>query len=105
MQICGFVILDESPSAHLANSAVLLCILIPLDVILFQSGRFDILAVVSPLYSFRTVDCVFTLRVVLCTEFCFFNPISEVPNTISLLLALFCLSVRLSDRHRLHFVF
>ena len=105
MQTCGVVILDESPSAHLADSVLLLCILIPLDVILFQSGRFDILAVVSPFYSFRTVDCVFTLRVVLCTEFCFLNPISEVLDTISLLLALFCLSVRLSDHHRLQFVF
>ena len=33
-------ILNESPVAHLANSVVLLCILIPLDVVLLQSGRF-----------------------------------------------------------------
>ena len=52
LQICGVVILDETPTAHLADFVVLLCILIPLDVVLFQSGRFDILAVVSPFYSF-----------------------------------------------------
>ena len=35
--------------AHLANSVVLLCILIPLDVVLFHSGPFHIFAVVCPL--------------------------------------------------------
>ena len=48
-------ILNESPVVHLAKSVVLVCILIPLDVVLF--GRFDILAVVYPLDSFHTIDC------------------------------------------------
>ena len=66
-------ILNESPVAHPAESVVLLCILIPLDVVLFQSYRFHIFAVVCPLDSFHTVDCVIMLLVVLCTEFSFFN--------------------------------
>ncbi len=52
--------------AHLANSVVLLCIFIPLDVVLCQSGPFHIFAVVCPLDSFHTIDCVIMLLVVLC---------------------------------------
>lgn len=63
------------------------------------------LAVVSTIDSFGTVNCVLVNLVVLSTVFCFLNPISDVPETISSLLALFCLSVRLSDHHRLQFVF
>ena len=95
----------ESPILHLANSVELLCILIPLDVVLFQSYRFHIFAVVCPLDSFHTVDCVIMLLVVLCTEFCFLKFISEVPYTICLLFALFCLLIRLSDHHGLQFAF
>ena len=51
-------ILNESPVAHPAKSVVLLCILIPLDVVFFQSGPFHISAVVCPLDSFDTIDCV-----------------------------------------------
>ena len=98
-------ILDESPVAHPAKSVVLLCILIPLDVVFFQSGPFHISAVVCPLDSFDTIDCVIMLLVVLCTEFCFLNFMSEVPYTICLLFALFCLSIRLSDHHGLQFAF
>ena len=98
-------ILNESPVAHLANSVVLLCILIPLDVVLFQSGRFHIFAVVCPLDSFDTIDCVIMLLVVFCTEFCLLNFMSEIPYTICLLFALFCLSIRLSDHHGLQFAF
>ena len=75
--------------AHLANLVVLLCILIRPDVVLFQSGMFHIFAVVCPLDSFHTIDCVIMLFVVLCTEFCFLNLMSEVPYTICLLFALF----------------
>ncbi len=96
-------ILNESPVAHLAKSAVLLCILIPLDVVLFQSGWLHSFAVVCPLDSFHTIDCVIMLLVVLCTEFCFLNFEFEVPNTICLLFALFCLSIRLSDHRGLQF--
>ena len=66
-------ILDESPIVHLANSVVLVRVLIPIDVVLSQSGRFDILAVVSPLDNFHTIDCVIMLLVVLCAEFCLLN--------------------------------
>ena len=96
-------ILNESPVAHLAKSVVLLCILIPLDVVVFQSGWLHSFAVVCPLHSFHTIDCVIMLLVVLCTEFCFLNFMSEVPYTICLLFALFCLSIRLSDHHGLQF--
>ena len=48
-------ILNESPVVHLATSVVYVCVLIPLDVVFFQSGRFDILAVVSPLDSFHRI--------------------------------------------------
>jgi len=98
-------ILNESPVAHLANSVVLLCMLIPLDVVLFQSGWFHVFAVVCPLDSFHTIDCIIMLLEVLCTECCFLNFISEIPTTISLLFALFCLSIRLSDHHGLQFAF
>jgi len=98
-------ILNESPVAHLANSVVLLCILIPLDVVLFHSGRLHIFAVVCPLDSFHTIDCVIMLLVVLCTEFCFLNFILKIPDSMSLLFALFCLSIRLSDHHGLQFAF
>ena len=90
---------------HLANSVVLLYILIPLDVVLFQSGPFHIFAVVCPLDSFHTIDCVIMLLVVLCTEFCFLNFILKIPYSLSLLFALFCLSIRLSDHHGLQFAF
>ena len=92
-------ILNEYPVVHLANSVVLVCVLI--DVVLFQSARFDILAVVSPLDSFHTIGHVIMLLVVLCAEFCYLNFIFEVPCTICLLSALFCLSIRLSNHHGL----
>ena len=76
-----FMVNIKSSVAHLANSVVLLCILIPLDVVLFQSGLFHIFAVVCPLDSFHTIYCVIMLLVVLCTEFCFLNFMSEVPYT------------------------
>ena len=63
-------ILDESPIVHLANSVVLVRVLIPIDVVHSQSGRFDILA---PLDNFHTIDCVIMLLVVLCAEFCLLN--------------------------------
>lgn len=47
------------------------------------------LAVVSTIDSFGTVNCVLANLVVLSTGFCFLNPISEVPDTISLLLPCF----------------
>ncbi len=76
-------ILNKSLILHLANSVVLLCILIPLDVVLFQSYRFHICAVVCPLDRFHTVDCVVMLLVVLCTEFCFLNFILKIPYSLS----------------------
>ena len=97
-------ILDESPIVHLANSVVLVRVLIPIDIVLSQSGRFDILAVVSPLDNFHTIDCVIMLLVVLCAEFCLLNFIFD-PCTICLLFALFCLSIRLSDHHGLQIAF
>ena len=77
-------ILNKSPVAHLAKSVVLLCILIRLDVALFQSGQLHIFAVVCPLDSFQTIDCVIMLLVVLCTEFCFLNFMSEDTRFVEL---------------------
>ncbi len=95
-------ILNKSLVAHLANSVVLLCTLIPLDVVLFQSGRFHIFAVVCPLDSFRMIDCVIMLLVVLCTESCFLNFILKIPDSLSLLFAIFCLSGFTTERHGSH---
>ena len=47
----------------------------------------------------------FMVSIELCTEFCFLNFMSEVPYTMCLLFALFCLSIRLSDHHGLQFAF
>jgi len=96
---------DGSSSARLAGSEVLLCNLIPLDLILLQSWGFHMLAVVSTIDSFGTVICVLVNFVVISTVFCFLNFISKVPSPISLLLALFRLSVQLSDHHSLQFAF
>ncbi len=63
------------------------------------------LAVVSTIDSFGTVICVLVNFVVISTVFCFLNFISKVPSPISLLLALFRLSVQLSDHHSLQFAF
>ncbi len=57
--------------AHLANSVVLLCILIPLDVVLLQSGPFHIFAVVCPLDSFHSIDCVIMLMWYFALNFAF----------------------------------
>ena len=84
---------------------VLLCRLIPLDVVLFDSELLDMLAVVSTLDSFGMIHLVLVLRMILCIVLGFLYDFPEVPVMIGLLLALLCLSVRLSHHHGLQFAF
>ncbi len=95
-------ILNESPVVHFANSVVFVCVLIPLDVNLSRVDDLTFLLSFPLLIDFTGLDhapCG-TLHWI-----CLLNFIFEVPCTICLLFALFCLSIRLSDHHGLQIAF